>query len=624
MKVDLWKKILLVMSITAMVLGFASFTAASNVISAKPFESVRIKTGVDLSENSKYLTSIKIAYDSEGEALADEAKLTYDKKNPYILIVTPISAGWRPETNYYVITGAYGKQKAKVYQIKTKPYECKTISGTVKLEPGEKAYVDMDVEISATTFDDVLSYYTTRVKIPEGKQAVNYTMKVPVNVVGYSLSYDILSGDNESSINAEYYTAPGYIDKNNKSNSYQLRKLIILKGDLKQDITIVTDKVLHNKVKEIIGQVIKPGMSEYEKEVALYSYVIEHIAYDYEGFEDLIHRDSYLYAGLIKNKTWCVGYASIMKLLLNTVGIECHVIEGGMLNADAGHAWNIVKINGKYYHLDATRRSMNYLNFTKDHAYLQYGYLSENSQEYPCDSYEYNYNFRSFWINNGIDIGKMDVIKGVVSLPEAQKAPAEGRLIRVVARSENTTLEVKDDFFNVVYVMIPAGQSSVEFAIKVIPTEQSYRLLCVYNSNQPLLAQVGGYQLKGTEKPKLILEPLRKLNIKLTLADAKATASKAMMVSVASLISDKGAYTEIFDKREITIPVGESSVETYLWATKTHGPYMLQYTTLNKEEYPEYQHTGYYSQEAGSSPELDAATAIEVDDEDIEINLLLK
>ena len=60
----------------------------------------------------------------------------------------------------------------------------------------------------------------------------------------------------------------------------------------------------------------------------------------------------------LNNSAVCVGYARAMQYLLQKCGIECaeatgHTIrENGSLGC--GHAWNIVKIDGDYYYLDAT------------------------------------------------------------------------------------------------------------------------------------------------------------------------------------------------------------------------------------------------------------------------------
>lgn len=67
----------------------------------------------------------------------------------------------------------------------------------------------------------------------------------------------------------------------------------------------------------------------------------------------------------------CEGYAKTYALLLNTAGIDAYVVGGKNTNPDSdGHAWNIVKLNGTYYHVDVTwdDESYDWSNFMKSNA----------------------------------------------------------------------------------------------------------------------------------------------------------------------------------------------------------------------------------------------------------------
>ncbi|HEY8892946.1 MAG TPA: DUF5050 domain-containing protein [Clostridium sp.] len=125
--------------------------------------------------------------------------------------------------------------------------------------------------------------------------------------------------------------------------------------DNKYDVLINDTKVAaaYKKAQEIVNDVTRSDMSELEKELALHEYVVKNTAYDYENYiNQTVPEDSYTaYGVLIKGKAVCEGYADTMKLLLNLAGIEAKVVEG---YAGESHAWNIVRIDGKYYHLDAT------------------------------------------------------------------------------------------------------------------------------------------------------------------------------------------------------------------------------------------------------------------------------
>ncbi|WP_169306535.1 transglutaminase domain-containing protein [Cohnella pontilimi] len=101
-----------------------------------------------------------------------------------------------------------------------------------------------------------------------------------------------------------------------------------------------------NRVKQLSKQLIKPGMNEHEKVKAVHDWVILHVAYD----RTLAQHSSY--AALTGGSTVCQGYALLTYRLLNEAGIQNRIVEGTV--STGLHAWNLVKIGGKWYHLDTT------------------------------------------------------------------------------------------------------------------------------------------------------------------------------------------------------------------------------------------------------------------------------
>lgn len=62
-----------------------------------------------------------------------------------------------------------------------------------------------------------------------------------------------------------------------------------------------------------------------------------------------------LYGGLTQGKCVCAGYADILRNALACRGVECKYIQGWPKDKEkAGHAWNQVNINGKWFNLDLT------------------------------------------------------------------------------------------------------------------------------------------------------------------------------------------------------------------------------------------------------------------------------
>ncbi len=115
---------------------------------------------------------------------------------------------------------------------------------------------------------------------------------------------------------------------------------------------------MQKKAREIVEKVIKPDMTDLEKELALHDYLVFNTTYDYENYlKDTVQEESHQPYGVLVNKVAvCDGFARTMQILLDMVGIENEFVHG---YADGemgwiGHAWNMVKIDGEYFHLDVT------------------------------------------------------------------------------------------------------------------------------------------------------------------------------------------------------------------------------------------------------------------------------
>ena len=98
-------------------------------------------------------------------------------------------------------------------------------------------------------------------------------------------------------------------------------------------------------------------MSDYEKELALYMWVITTVEYDDAHYDPLaeVRRDSYgPYGGLVDHKGICLGFAATFQLLMDMAGVECITVVGAANDSQDEHAWNQVCLNGEWYCVDPT------------------------------------------------------------------------------------------------------------------------------------------------------------------------------------------------------------------------------------------------------------------------------
>lgn len=106
-------------------------------------------------------------------------------------------------------------------------------------------------------------------------------------------------------------------------------------------------------VASLLSQLNLSGKSDYEKVKGVYDYICSNITYDYDHlYDDSYHLKHTAYAALIHKKAVCQGYSVLLYRLLLELGVDCRYISG--TGNGGGHGWNIVKLDGKYYNVDAT------------------------------------------------------------------------------------------------------------------------------------------------------------------------------------------------------------------------------------------------------------------------------
>lgn len=109
---------------------------------------------------------------------------------------------------------------------------------------------------------------------------------------------------------------------------------------------------LYEIVKDILDSQITEGMSDYEKELALHDYLTTHCKYSADTTQPAESDIYRAYGALVNQDAVCNGYAEALQLLFACVGIRSEFVVGTADGID--HAWNLVEIDGKWYHLDAT------------------------------------------------------------------------------------------------------------------------------------------------------------------------------------------------------------------------------------------------------------------------------
>ncbi len=124
------------------------------------------------------------------------------------------------------------------------------------------------------------------------------------------------------------------------------------------DLSSFTEKV--SAVKEKIEAIVEltEGMSDFEKALYIHDYIVLNCKYDTELLEiletegklsgELVSERYTEYSALVNGTGICGSYALAYRAVMNAAGVECVYVSSSEMN----HAWNMVRLDGQWYHVD--------------------------------------------------------------------------------------------------------------------------------------------------------------------------------------------------------------------------------------------------------------------------------
>lgn len=119
-------------------------------------------------------------------------------------------------------------------------------------------------------------------------------------------------------------------------------------NNLDSQQSLTDEEQLDLSVSRALDQ-IPAKANDFDKARILHDYLILHCAYDYDYYRTGAASESYTaYGALTLNKAVCAGYSKAYQLLCERAGLKCKIVR------NATHAWNLVQIDGKWYHVDCT------------------------------------------------------------------------------------------------------------------------------------------------------------------------------------------------------------------------------------------------------------------------------
>ncbi len=144
--------------------------------------------------------------------------------------------------------------------------------------------------------------------------------------------------------NTRYYTFLG-----NKVLNISLSNMLF-DGD-KTKIKAMDDEVKAAADKVLKG--VNNSMTAFDREIYIHNYLVNNCKYDISYKAENAHN---MYGALVNGVAVCEGYAYAFQYLARLAGIQSIVVKGELNNGSSteSHAWNMVELDGKYYHIDVT------------------------------------------------------------------------------------------------------------------------------------------------------------------------------------------------------------------------------------------------------------------------------
>ncbi|MBI4297969.1 MAG: hypothetical protein HY676_05500 [Chloroflexi bacterium] len=121
--------------------------------------------------------------------------------------------------------------------------------------------------------------------------------------------------------------------------------------------------IAESSVKSLAAYLVSPTLNDFEKSRTIFRWITENISYDAIAFFTKNLGDQSAETTLRKRTAVCGGYSALFQALGRAAGLEVVTVEGwakgygydlSELNGETNHAWNAVRIDGRWYLVDST------------------------------------------------------------------------------------------------------------------------------------------------------------------------------------------------------------------------------------------------------------------------------
>ncbi|MGN0666076.1 MAG: transglutaminase domain-containing protein [Huintestinicola sp.] len=241
-----------------------------------------------------------------------------------------------------------------------------------------------------------------------------------------------------------YYISPTieYMTQNYDGESFII--------SMSLNYTYSKDKVkeMQEKLAEAEKQVlsgISSSMSDYEKVKYLHDYIIRSCAYNESNDMNTV------YGTLVGKEALCQGYAHTFSYLCSKIGLESVTVLGV---ANEEHMWNLVKMDGDWYHIDLTWDDPDRASFPDSVRYDYFGLTDTrikqlrtvHASEFPMpEATGTKYEYYSY---NGLVVSSEDEAKTVIESEVRRLNPTKSSTVQFLVSDSVLYDTLLDSLFN--------------------------------------------------------------------------------------------------------------------------------------------------------------------------------
>ncbi len=126
---------------------------------------------------------------------------------------------------------------------------------------------------------------------------------------------------------------------------------------------IQSAKALEHDLPHLVAQLIAPAKNDFEKARSLFTWLVHYLQFDDKAYRKGNKRLNRNTDDILRRrKAVCFGYAQLYRQLCKQAALPCYIISGyskqspvdQQRHEQPNHAWNAVKLEGRWYLLDAT------------------------------------------------------------------------------------------------------------------------------------------------------------------------------------------------------------------------------------------------------------------------------